>query len=100
LGAALVPGFCYPLPDGRYRAEYAEPVDIDRYRDMDRDAAIAAITQELARVQENYIREHPECWLWMHRRWRTRPPEENDAPATAASDESTVDDEAAVPELR
>ena len=77
-GAALMPAFCVPLSDGRYRAVYSEPIDCERYRDMDRDDAILAITQELARVQENYIREHPDCWLWMHRRWRTRPPEESE----------------------
>lgn len=104
MGAALMPAFCYPLADGRYRAEYAEPIDVDRYRQMERNEAVLAITQELARVQEHYIRQRPECWLWMHRRWKTRPPEE------AAAGESIVDtasvsrdgtpDTAAVPELR
>ena len=100
MGVALVPAFCYPLPDGRYRAEYVEPIDVDRYRDLDRGDAILAITQELVRAQEVYIRKHPEYWLWMHRRWRTRPPEESEAPAVAAPDESAVENSAAVPELR
>jgi Kdo2-lipid IVA lauroyltransferase/acyltransferase len=75
-GAALVPVFCFPLPDGRYRAVYEKPLDMVPYRDMDRADAIALLTQELASLQERYIRKHPEIWLWMHRRWRTRPPEE------------------------
>ena len=99
-GAALLPAFCIPLSDGRYRAVYTEPIDCERYRDMERDDAILAITQELARVQEGYIREHPDCWLWMHRRWRTRPPEESKALAVDSPDESTVDSQAVVPELR
>lgn len=101
MDVALVPAFCFPLPDGRYRAEYAEPIVADRYRDMDRDEAILAITQELARVQEQTIRRHPELWLWMHRRWRTRPPEETDSEGLEASpDSSALEDPTAVPELR
>ncbi len=77
-GAALVPAFCYPLASGRYRAVYEEPLDLDPYRHLDRDAAIAAITQELASIQERHIRGAPDLWLWMHRRWRTRPPEQEE----------------------
>jgi KDO2-lipid IV(A) lauroyltransferase len=77
-GAALVPVFCYPIASGRYRAVYEGPVDIEPYRNMDRDAALAALTQKLASVQETHIRNAPDRWLWMHRRWRTRPPEEKD----------------------
>ncbi|HEY7820649.1 MAG TPA: lysophospholipid acyltransferase family protein [Vicinamibacteria bacterium] len=75
-GAALVPAFCYPIEGGRYRAVYERAIDVDRYRDLDRDSAIRAVTQEIARLQESHIRRAPECWLWMHRRWRTRPPAE------------------------
>ncbi|TDI43619.1 MAG: hypothetical protein E2P02_10815 [Acidobacteria bacterium] len=97
-GAALVPAFCYPLPDGRYRAVYEEPIDCEPYRQMDRDRAILKITQELACVQETYIRAHPECWMWMHDRFRTRPPEEARAlDAPHASD--TVADDTVAAEL-
>lgn len=77
-GAALVPAFSYPLPGGRYRAVYEGPIDLEPYRGLDRDAAVAAVTQKLASIQESHIRKAPDCWLWMHRRWRTRPPEEKE----------------------
>jgi KDO2-lipid IV(A) lauroyltransferase len=77
-GAALIPAFCYPLPSGRYRAVYESPIDVDPYRNMDRDAALAALTQKVASIQESHIRNAPHCWLWMHRRWRTRPAGENE----------------------
>ncbi len=83
-GAALVPAFCYPLPDGRYHAVYERAIDCERYRDVEPAEAVVALTQELAAVQERYIRQHPDCWLWMHRRWRTRPPEETERSAARA----------------
>jgi len=97
-GAALVPVFCYPLPDGRYHAVYEEPVDVAPYRGLDRDEALVRITQDLARVQEEYVRERPEIWLWMHRRWRTRPPAESVPAASPAPDR--VSETATVSELR
>jgi KDO2-lipid IV(A) lauroyltransferase len=82
-GAALVPVFCYPLARGRYRAIYEGPVDVEPYRSLDRDAAMAALTQKLANIQESHIRRAPRCWLWMHRRWRTRPPSADESPLRA-----------------
>lgn len=83
-GAALVPVFCYPLPDGRYHAVYEQEVDCGRYRGLEPGQAYLALTQELVEIQERYIRAHPDCWLWMHRRWRTRPPEETGTERSAA----------------
>lgn len=83
-GAALVPVFCWPRPDGRYQAVYEEPVDLEPYRGLDRGEAMTALTQKLVGIQEKYIRQHPELWLWMHRRWRTRPPEEKQEVASGS----------------
>jgi Kdo2-lipid IVA lauroyltransferase/acyltransferase len=70
-GCALVPSHLELLPDGRYRAVYDPPVA--RTPTGDRDADIAWITQELARRTETWVRAAPEQWLWIHRRWKTRP---------------------------
>jgi Kdo2-lipid IVA lauroyltransferase/acyltransferase len=86
-GAALVPAFSYPMASGRYRAVYENALDLDRYRNLDKVAALAAVTQELASIQERHIRSRPECWLWMHRRWRTRPPASEEPPPRAAERE-------------
>ena len=33
-------------------------------------------TQRFTKVVEDFVREHPDQWLWIHKRWKTRPPGE------------------------
>lgn len=42
----------------------------------DPEEEILANTQNFARLLEACVRRHPEQWLWVHRRWKTRPPGE------------------------
>ena len=42
----------------------------------DEEADVRRITIELTRRIENRIRQYPGQWLWIHRRWKTRPPGE------------------------
>lgn len=73
--ASLIPVFALPLPEGRYRFSYGEPVEVAITGNRDQD--VEAITQECTRVIENQIRKYPQYWLWMHRRWKTRPEVDN-----------------------
>lgn len=70
-GCALVPTHTLLGPDGRYRLVYDPPLEWQP--GGDRRADIAAITQQLTTVIERWVREAPEQWLWMHRRWKTQP---------------------------
>jgi Kdo2-lipid IVA lauroyltransferase/acyltransferase len=56
------------LPGYRFRLELTPPLDLPRGADgvVDVAGAMAAMT----RVVDGWVREHPEQWLWMHRRWR------------------------------
>lgn len=56
------------LPGNRFRAELTE--EIRPARDANGKIDIAATTQIITSVVEGWIREHPEQWLWLHRRWR------------------------------
>ena len=56
------------LPDHRFRAELTD--EIAPVRDANGKVDIAATMQVITSVVEGWIREHPEQWLWLHRRWR------------------------------
>jgi KDO2-lipid IV(A) lauroyltransferase len=69
-GAAVIPVFAEPLPDGRYRFVYESPVEPPQ---ADGPDAIREFTQRCTDVLEMHVRRKPELWLWMHRRWRDAP---------------------------
>lgn len=56
------------LPGGRFRAELTDA--IPPVRDADGGIDIAGTMQAVTSVIEGWVREHPEQWLWLHRRWR------------------------------
>jgi KDO2-lipid IV(A) lauroyltransferase len=57
--------------DLTYEIECFEPIRYIHTGDRERD--IMAITQKCTDIYEHIIRQHPEQWVWMHRRWRKRP---------------------------
>ena len=64
------------LDDGNYQAEII-PVELD-YDGKITEEKIKTATQEIAYRLENFIRENPDQWLWFHKRWKTRPPDEQE----------------------
>jgi KDO2-lipid IV(A) lauroyltransferase len=56
------------LPNNRFRAELTE--EIPPVRDANGDIDIQGTMQAITDVVEGWVREHPEQWLWLHRRWR------------------------------
>jgi Kdo2-lipid IVA lauroyltransferase/acyltransferase len=56
------------LPNHRFRAELTE--EIAPVRDRDGRIDVQATTQAITTIIEGWVREHPEQWLWLHRRWR------------------------------
>jgi len=72
-GALVLPACCIRLGTLRYRllvGECIEPAPTAETEEVTR------ITERFTSQLERWIRAYPEQWLWTHRRWKTRPPEE------------------------
>ena len=70
--AAVVPTFTIWDPALRkYRLRFDPAVELIRTKDNEAD--ITANTQLFTKIIEDYVRRYPDQWLWVHRRWKTRP---------------------------
>jgi KDO2-lipid IV(A) lauroyltransferase len=74
-GAAVLPGFMFWEPaERRYVLRFGPEVEMPRT--ANRAADILEGTRRSTAVIESWIRRYPDQWLWIHRRWKTRPPGE------------------------
>lgn len=74
-GAAVLPAFTiWDEALGKYRIRF-EPA-IATVITGDDAADTVANTQNYTAAIEREVRAHPDQWLWVHRRWKTRPPGE------------------------
>ena len=71
-GAAVLPGFLvWEAKERRYVLHFGPELRFTKTGDAVRD--ILAATQQCNDVLEAWIRRYPDQWLWIHRRWKTRP---------------------------
>ncbi len=70
-GAAILPSFIIRQSDGTHRAIIEPPLKLIRCEDKEKELVIN--TQKFTKIIESYIREYPEQWIWMHKRWKTQP---------------------------
>lgn len=80
-GAPLVTGFNFRAPPGGYQVIVEEHA---LSQNPDPRQAVADDTAALTARIERHVRAHPGEWVWMHRRWKTRPASDPAAPAPAA----------------
>jgi Kdo2-lipid IVA lauroyltransferase/acyltransferase len=74
--AAVIPVFAiWDSALDKYRLRFDPAVELIRTGNLEAD--IHANTQKFTSVIEDYVRQYPEQWLWVHRRWKTRPAGEN-----------------------
>ena len=71
-GAAVLPGFMLWEPaEQKYVLHFGPELVFTRTSNP--EANIQAATQQCAAATESWIRRYPDQWLWIHRRWKTRP---------------------------
>jgi Kdo2-lipid IVA lauroyltransferase/acyltransferase len=69
-GAAVVPGFAFwEDSENKYILRF--------YPALEMSGDAASDTQKIHTEIESHIRKYPDQWMWIHRRWKTRPPGEN-----------------------
>jgi KDO2-lipid IV(A) lauroyltransferase len=65
-GATVIPGFAVWIEaEQRYRLKFYPPLDLT--------GDVAEDTQRVQSAVERAVREYPDQWLWIHRRWKARP---------------------------
>lgn len=71
-GAKVLPGFLlWDDATQQYVLRFGAGLDLPAGDDAEADAL--AHTALFTRVIEEYVRQYPDQWLWVHRRWKTRP---------------------------
>ncbi len=70
--AIILPAFAvWEEAKNKYVVYLDPPVEFDPNADL--EDQIIEVTQKLTGVVEKYVRKYPEQWLWVHKRWNTRP---------------------------
>jgi KDO2-lipid IV(A) lauroyltransferase len=70
MGAAVLPAFIH-REGSRYIGIFYPPVILSQEKDAEK--ALIEDTKTFSSYIENFIREHPSEWLWLHRRWKRVP---------------------------
>ncbi len=76
-GAAVLPGFLvWEAAEAKYVLHFGQEIALVETGDDERDAV--ENTARFTAAFEEFVRRYPDQWLWVHRRWKTRP--EGEAP--------------------
>jgi KDO2-lipid IV(A) lauroyltransferase len=71
-GARVLPGFLlWEEATQQYVLRFGAPLNLPTSENAEAD--VLAHTALFTKVIEDYIRQYPDQWLWVHRRWKTRP---------------------------
>jgi KDO2-lipid IV(A) lauroyltransferase len=70
-GAPVLPVFTIREGVGKFKVIIGEEIEIIPSGDYKRD--IEKYTAQFTEIIESIVRKYPDQWLWLHRRWKTRP---------------------------
>jgi len=71
----IMPGFIHRKPDGTHKIKVYPPLKVPEEGSL--AEKVEVMTAEATAAVEWQVRAWPEQWVWMHRRWRTRPENES-----------------------
>jgi KDO2-lipid IV(A) lauroyltransferase len=77
-GVPVLPVFVFRRPDGFHHVARVRPA-LDLVGEgpgVERGDAVRENARRMTRAVEDAVREAPDHWIWLHRRWRTQPPGE------------------------
>jgi KDO2-lipid IV(A) lauroyltransferase len=97
--APVVPGFLiWDEKLKKHRLEFAPEVPLIRTGDFKQDVLLN--TGRFTKIIEDWIRRYPDQWLWVHKRWNTRPDGEPDLYRSLSGPEEQTGIETKAPFLR
>lgn len=70
--AIIMPAFAVWEEEKQKYVVYLEP-PVEYEKKEDQEEEIKLLTQKITSIVEKYVRKYPEQWLWIHKRWNTRP---------------------------
>lgn len=75
-GSPVVPVFITrdPADPTRHRIVFEPPVPFESKAEDKSEAEIVENTQRYTAIIERHVRDRPDHWIWIHKRWKTRPP--------------------------
>ncbi len=73
-GAPIIFSLDIRLPNDKHRVYISPPIHLEESDDTEKD--VEKWTKKLMGMLEEYIKEYPDQWLWLHNRWKTQPKSE------------------------
>ncbi|MBI4455835.1 MAG: lysophospholipid acyltransferase family protein [Acidobacteria bacterium] len=71
-GTPVLPGFILPdKKQGHYLIHFGEEIPLCRNGSLEENVRVS--TERFNQILEDIIRMYPDCWLWVHKRWKARP---------------------------
>ena len=71
-GLPVLPAACQRVSGGRFRGRILPPIPPET--SLPPEEAAVHLTTLYGHALDTLVRDYPEQWIWMHRRWKTRPP--------------------------
>ena len=71
-GCKIFPTFVIRKDDGTFKIRVEKAIAVDERPGSNKEEDVKFYTQAWTSVMEKYVREYPDQWVWIHRRWKTQ----------------------------